>query len=142
MKKIFLVLGLLNALNAVADTQFICNFGSEVRLSKPDLENPGPVVDKKSSRFTFMVNKSGTTGSYINLKYGQALPMVVYFNGNTITFIEKNSSNNLFIVTAFLDKQSNNVVPALFTQNGWTEKKDEPEYQPHTSLGSCVRSSN
>lgn len=141
MKKIFLALSLVFAFNAIADTQFICNFGSEVRLSKPDLDNPAPVVDKKTSRYTFMVNKAGTSGSYINLKYGQALPMVVHFNGNTISFIEKNTSNNLFIVTAFLDKQSNGSVPAVFNQNGWTLKKDEPEYQPYTSLGSCVMSS-
>ena len=141
MKKIFLTLGLVGAFNAFADSQFICNFGSEVRLSKPDIENPTPVVDKRTSRYTFMVNKTGTAGSYINLKYGQALPMIVHFNGNTITFIEKNTSNNLFIVTAFLDKQTNGSVPAVFTQNGWTIKKDEPEFQPYTSLGSCVMTS-
>ncbi len=125
----------------MADTQFICNFGSEVRLSKPDLENPTPVVDKKTSRYTFMVNKAGTSGNYINLEFGQALPMVVHFNGKTITFIEKNSTNNLFIVTAFLDKKSNGSIPAVFNQNGWTVKKDEPEYQPYTSLGYCAMSS-
>lgn len=142
MKYFVLTLGLICSLNVVADTQFICNFGSEVRLSKTDLENPSPVVDKKTSKYTFMVNKTGTAGNYINLKYGQALPMIVHFNGNTITFIEKNSSNNLFVVTAFLDKQTGSSVPAVFTQNGWTNKKDEPEYQPYTSLGSCVRTSN
>jgi hypothetical protein len=141
MKEIFLALGLLGAINAFADTQFICNFGSEVRLSKPDLDNPSPVVDKKFSRYTFIVNKAGTAGSYVNLKHGQVLPIVVHFNGNTITFIEKNTSNNLFIVTAFLDRQSNGSVPAVFNQNGWTVKKDEPEFQPYTSLGSCAMTS-
>jgi len=137
-EKILLAFGLLSTLNAFADTQFICNFGSEVRLSKTDLDNPSPIIDKKTSRYTFMINKAGTLGSYINLKYGQALPIVVHFNGNTATFIEKNSSNNLFIVTAFLDQESKGSVPAVFTQNGWTTKKDEPEYQPFISLGSCV----
>ena len=138
MKKILLAFGLLVTFNVFAESQFICNFGSEVRLSKPDMDNPTPVIDKRTSRYTFMVNKTGTSGSYINLKYGQALPIVVYFNGNTITFIEKNTSNNLFIVTAFLDKQTNGSVPAVFTQNGWTVKKDEPEFQPYSSLGSCL----
>jgi len=141
MKTIILALGLLAASNVFADSQFICNFGSQVRLSKPDMDDPTPVIDKWTGRYTFMVNKTGTSGSYINLKYGQALPIVVYFNGNTITFIEKNTSNNLFIVTAFLDQKTSGSVPAVFTQNGWTIKKDEPEFQPYTSLGSCVMTS-
>lgn len=133
----FVLILATSCLSAHADTQFMCSFGSTVKLSKLDQEDPRPIIEKDSSRYTFIVSNNSSEGSYINLKYGQVLPTYVYSNGNIITFLEKNSSDNLFIVTAFVGRQEGVFIPAVFTQNSWSKNIDF--YHPSTSLGSCVK---
>lgn len=87
-----------------------------------------------------MFSDNSIEGSYINLKHGVVSPMYVYSNGNTITFIEKNSSDNLFIVTAFTAQQEGRQIPAVFTQNSWSKSIDF--YRPYSSLGSCTIATN
>lgn len=127
----------INCLSALADTQFVCSFGSNVRIQKLDQDNPQPIVEKASNRFTFMFSNNSIEGSFINLKYGLVSPMFVYSNGQTISFIEKNSSDNLFIVTAFVGQQEGRHIPAVFAQNSWSKNIDF--YRPFTSLGSCLQ---
>lgn len=117
-----------------ADTQFICNFGSEVKLSKLNPTDPSPKVTKSSNKFTFIVNENSATGKYVNLSHGIVSPILFYTNGRTATFVEKNSSDNLFVVTAFLD-QNSKLIPAVFTQYSWLEGVQS--YGPYISLGNC-----
>lgn len=116
------------------EKQFICIFGAEVKLTELVPDNPMPKVTKSTTKFTFVVSDNSSTGKYVNLGHGIVSPILYYTNGQTATFIEKNSSDNLFVVTAFLD-QNTALIPAVFTQYSWLKRVQS--YGPYMALGNC-----
>lgn len=131
---IILAICSLGVVAAAQEKQFICNFGAEVKMTKLVPDNPSPKISKSSTKFTFIVDDKSANGKYVNLSHGIVSPILFYTNGSTATFIEKNSSDNLFVVTAFLESKDK-LIPAVFTQFSWQEGVQV--YGPYMSLGSC-----
>ena len=124
--------------NALAMDQYLCEFGSMVSITNNDISNPKSKVIKENSKYTFLLKDGDTKGSYINLQYGTALPITANVNALRATFMEFNTTDNLFVVTVFLNKANENPKPAIWTQHNYTPNaKDGEHYVPKIALGIC-----
>lgn len=125
-------------IDALAMEQYLCEFGSKVSITNNDISNPKSKAVKNTSKYTFLIKDGDTKGSYINLQYGTLLPITVNINALRATFMEFNTSDNLFVVTVFLNKANENPKPAIWTQHSYTSNaKNDDHYVPQIALGSC-----
>jgi hypothetical protein len=130
-------------INAMATDEYVCEFGSEVTISNNDSAHPKAKLIRGTSKFTFFVEKNEPKGIYINLEFGSTRPIIVDMNESRATFIEVNTSDNLFIVTVFMNKNSSIRKPAVWTQHNYTSKaKDLEFFVPKMALGNCYVTSN
>ena len=116
------------------ETQFICEYTSEVKINNLSDSKPSTSIKNIKERFTFFSEDNSSIGSYINLKYGSKINLNQIRDDKKITFIENNKSDNLFVVTIFLDKKVQDKYPSIFSQHSW-EKLDF--YSPKIQLGEC-----
>lgn len=137
-KFLLLTLSSFLGVSAWASTQYMCEFGSEVTITNNDPQNPRTKVLSDSSRFTFMETHGEIEGSYINLRYGQLLPVFVIRKSSMITFVERHGTDNGFAVSIFLSKGTSSSRPAIFSQHSYTvDAKEAAFFVPKTSTGSC-----
>lgn len=135
MKKlIFLFLLLISTISHSKEEQYICEFNTEVIIGNSLSDKPTPTVKKIDEKYTFFYD--GKNGSYINLIHGVKIPLYVIKEGNRVTFIEKNTGDNYFVVSIFTDKRDKRnrygSVKSFLTY-GVTSKF----YDPSQSFGSC-----
>jgi hypothetical protein len=124
--------------NAEASNQYLCEFGSEVAITNNDPQNPRTRVVSDSGRFTFMETPGEIAGSYINLRDGQLLPIVVIRKSSMITFVERHGTDNGFAISIFLSKGTPSSRPAVLSQHSYTvDAKENEFFVPKTSIGSC-----
>jgi hypothetical protein len=99
------------------ENQFICTFGTTVKVSSLNTKEPKPIAEKsKSDKYTFVIDSQNPLkASYINLGYGLKVPMHVMKNGSAYIFVESNYSSNHFLVTVFTDKKSNDGYNAVMS---------------------------
>lgn len=119
---------------AAAADQFICIFGDRVKFDSVKLKNPTAKIIPSSQRYTFILENPGMA-TYIPPD-GIAGQAFTHDNDKVLTFVEKNQSNNLFVVTIFKGKTTS-LYKAAFTLHGSPD--DHPFFWPHTSLGECQR---
>ena len=138
MKKInlllLLVLSTISSLSHSKEEQYICEFDTEVIIGNSLSDKPTPTVKKINEKYTFFYD--GKNGSYINLNHGEKNPSYVIKENKRITFIEKNTGDNYFMVTVFTDKKvkgSRYGSIKSFLSYGVTSKF----YDPSQSFGSC-----
>lgn len=125
-------------INAMATDEYVCEFGSEVTISNNVSVNPKVKIIKGTGKFTFFVEKNEPKGMYINLEYGSTRPIIVDKNELRATFLEVNTTDNLFVVTVFLNKNNNGRKPAVWTQHNYTARAKEDEFfVPKMALGNC-----
>jgi hypothetical protein len=138
MKSLLLTLCSLMGLSAWASTQYLCEFGSQVAITNNDPQNPRITIINDSSRYTFMVTHDKPAGSYINLRYGESLPISVVMKPSLITFVERDGTDNGFAVSIFVAQGTSNSRPAVFSQHSHTVNAKHGEfYVPRISIGSC-----
>jgi len=107
-KKIFAIILFAFTITAHAlDNQFICTFGSTVKVSSVNTKEPKPKVEKgNGEKYTFIIDsKNPLKASYINLSDGVKVPLHVMKNGNSYIFVESNYGGNHFLVTVFTEKK-------------------------------------
>jgi len=117
---------------AAAADQFVCIFGDKVKFDSAKLKNPTAKIVPSSERYTF-IRETPDTATYIPPD-GIAGKVFAHENSEVLTFIEKNRSSNLFVVTIFKGKK-NLTYKAAYTLHGSPD--DHPHFFPHTSLGEC-----
>ncbi len=122
---------LFSGTSAAAD-QFVCVFGDRVKFDTAKLKNPTAKIVPSSERYTFIL-ETPSMATYIPTD-GIAGKVFVHENSEVLTFIEKNRSSNLFVVTIFKGKKSS-PYKAAYTLHGSPD--DHPFFFPHTSLGEC-----
>jgi hypothetical protein len=122
---------LLSGPSAAAD-QFVCIFGDRVKFDAAKLKNPTAKIVPSSERYTF-IRETPETATYIPPD-GIGGKVFAHENSEVLTFIEKNRSSNLFVVTIFKGKK-NLTYKAAYTLHGSPD--DHPHFFPHTSLGEC-----
>ena len=136
-KLTLLVLLLISGYGYGSEMQYLCEFNVEIKVRNYATTKPLPRVEKSKDKFLFIYD--GKNGSFINLSLSNPLksPLYVINEDNRITFIEKNTSANLFLVTIFIDKkQSNERYGAIKSFLSYGVK---PEfYDPGQSFGSCL----
>lgn len=117
---------------AAAADQFVCIFGDRIKFDGVKLKNPTAKIVSSSERYTFIREKPGTS-TYIPPD-GIAGQVFAYDNGKTLTFIDKNRSDNLFVVTIFTNRPTP-PYKAVYTLHASPD--NHPFFWPHTSLGEC-----
>jgi len=137
MKKHLILLFTLFTVSSVSyskEEQYVCEFNTEVIIGNSLSDKPTPTVKKIDEKYTFFYD--GKNGSYINLIHGVKIPLYVIKEGNRVTFIEKNTGDNYFVVSIFTDKRDKrNWYGSIksFLTYGVTSKF----YDPSQSFGSC-----
>jgi hypothetical protein len=137
MKRLIFLLCLipLSSFGNTKEEQYICEFNTEVIIGNSTSEKPTPTVKKINEKYTFFLD--GKNGSYINLSHGTKIPLYVIKETNRTIFVERNTSDNLFVVTVFMDKKTkNNRYGSVksFISNGVTSNF----YDPSQSFGDCI----
>lgn len=135
MKYIFsLVILISTTTTSAKEVQYICEFNTQVRTGKYSSNKPIPRVTADKERYTFFYD--GKNASYVNLAFGNKNPALVFTNSSSINFVEKNTSDNFFIVTIFPERKTNEVnVSAIYTFLTYGHKHEM--YDPYQSFGSC-----
>jgi hypothetical protein len=138
LKKIILLAFLTSMTSTWASTQYVCEFGSQVAITNNDISKPQTKIINDSSRYTFLVARGKTKGSYINMSDGLAYPISVNIKAGIATFVETDGLDNGFIVSVFLSQGALNARPAIFSQHSYTVNSSQSEFfVPKTSLGTC-----
>lgn len=119
--------------------QYICNFGSVVKISSENIKNPKPLVDNKDlGKFTFLIESlSPLKVSYINLNYGLKLPVHSVSNGKSLVLIESNTSDNHFIVNIFTSKRLGDGYLAVMSFNNGSITDSNDFYAQSIRVGRC-----
>jgi hypothetical protein len=119
--------------------QYICNFGSVVKVSSENIKNPKPIADNKDSgKFTFLIESlSPLKVSYINLNYGIKSPVHSVSNGKSLVLIESNTSDNHFIVTIFNSKRLNDGYLAVMSFHNGSVTDSNDFYAQSIRVGRC-----
>ncbi len=140
-KKVISIACLSCALTAHAlDNQFICTFGTTVKVSSLNTKEPKPIVEKsKSDKYTFVIDSQNPLkASYINLSDGLKVPMHVMKNGSAFIFVESNYAGNHFLVTVFTEQKTNDGYNAVmsFHNNKPTDTSDY--FAQSIRVGRCI----
>ena len=109
IKKItLLVLLLISGYGYGSEMQYLCDFNIEIKVRNYATSKPLPRVEKSKEKYLFTYD--GKDGSFINLSLSNPVkaPLYVLKEDNRITFVEKNTGDNLFLVTVFTDKKQSN----------------------------------
>jgi len=115
-------------------SQFVCTYVSEIKVTHLDTKSPRTEVKKVSDRYTFLLEKDGTA-SYINLALGTKNRATALFDGSKVTFTEWNRTDNFFVATVFLSHQVPEGNASIMSFHGWGSHST---YFPSLSIGSCV----
>jgi hypothetical protein len=124
----------LFCVTAVAADQFVCIFGDRVKFDSNKTKKPTAKIVPSSERYTFIIDKLGKA-TYIPPD-GIAGEVFAHENDKALTFIEKNRSDNLFVVTIFTNLPKP-PYKAVFTLHASPD--NHPFFWPHTSFGECQR---
>lgn len=125
--------------NATA-RQFICTFKGGATISTNGIASAGNLNSSKDEeKFTFIIeSKNPLRASYINLKFGEKIPLKIIKQGQAYIFVESNESDNHFLVTIFLDGSKNLEYLALKSFH-FAKKVDASDfYAPQIRAGQCV----
>jgi len=132
MKYFLLLLILIAPCLQAKEVQYICEFTKKVLIADYST-SPKPQVSSIKERYTFFAN--GPNSSYINLSFGQKNPAIVVDDGLKITFIEKNTGTDLFLVTIFPNSNGKKPMGAVMSFHSYGDK---PEfYNPSQAYGTC-----
>ena len=137
MKITVAAIATLLMINASANENYVCEFGSKTRHTKMDSAGPQVELIKANEKYTLIVDEKGK-GIYINVSSSVAapFPVTVMRNGLRAIFIEENTSDNHFVITVFRNKGSDTIKPAILTLHSWGSEGLK-EYYPYTATGSC-----
>jgi hypothetical protein len=132
---IFLAAFSANAL----ENQFICTFGSAVKVSSLDTKEPKPLVDKSNSeKYTFLIDSiKPLKASYINLSQGLKAPLHAMKNGSVYIFTESNSSNNHFVVSIFSSKKLSDGFNAVMSFHSAEPTDSSDFFAQSIKIGRC-----
>lgn len=115
------------------EIQYICKYGYKVKIRNHLSDKPNPKVFYDEEKYTFFYD--GKNGYYINLEFGEKIPLHAIKEGNKITFIENAASDNLFLVTIFEGKSNSSMLRSIKSLYSFG---DLPEfYDPEQSYGNC-----
>lgn len=121
-----------------AEIQIVCNFMSSIKVTSLSITTPESQVEKINTRYTFLVSQDGNA-SYINLDFGEKIPLTAIVDKNQTVFIERANGDNLFVVTVFNSQNIDTKYPAIRSFLAW--KEDSPSlYYPSMEFGSCTKS--
>ena len=136
MKIAVAAIATLLMINASANENYVCQFGSKTRHTKMYSADLQVELIKANDKYTLIVDEKGK-GIYINVTGVAApFPVTVMRNGLRTIFIEDNTSDNHFVITVFHSKANDTVKPAIFTLHSWGLESSK-EYYPYTATGSC-----
>jgi hypothetical protein len=121
------------------ENQFICTFGSTVKVSSLKPNNPNPTIDKSEvEKYTFIIDSvKPLRASYINLNYGAKTPLHVMKNGSSYIFVESNTSTNHFIVSIFTDKKLSDGFHAVMSFHSNTPTDSNDFFAQSIKVGRC-----
>ena len=117
---------LLSGASAAAD-QFVCIFGDRVKFDAAKLKNPTAKIVPSSERYTF-IREAPDTATYIPPD-GIAGKVFAHENSEVLTFIEKNLSSNLFVVTIFKGKKKPNLQSCV--HSSWLTRRPPALFPPY-----------
>lgn len=139
MNNLTLILLLFSCYAIGAETQYVCEFNTGVKISNYKTDKPIPHVTKVKEKYSFFTD--GKTSSFINLNQGIKSPAYIVETGGTVTFIENTTGDNFFSVSIF-PKQTvkSHVFGAIYTFISYKEtNSDSPDYyDPEQLYGSCI----
>ena len=127
-KLIVISLSFFSIASYALDNQFVCTFGSVVKVSSLKSNEPNPTIDKREiEKYTFLIDsKNPLKASFVNLRQGLKAPLHAMKNGSSYIFAESNTSTNHFIVSIFTDKKLSDGFSAVmsFHSNDPTDSND------------------
>jgi hypothetical protein len=132
MKYILLLLAVIASSAYAKEVQYVCEFTKKVQVTDYST-SPKPEVTNIKEKFTFFAD--GQNSSYINLNFGQKNPAIVIDDGLKITFIEKNTGTDLFLVTIFLNANGKKPMGAIMSMHSYGDKPKF--YNPYQEYGTC-----
>ena len=134
MKYILLLLVFLTSSLHAKEAQYVCEFTKKVQISNYSI-SPKPEVSTVNEKFTFL--SDGSKSSYINLAFGQKNPATALDDGLKITFIEKNTGTDLFLVTIFKNADGSKPMGAVMSMHSYGKKGTPDFYNPYQQYGTC-----
>ena len=133
MKLILLLLVLIAPSLHAKEVQYVCEFTKKVKIADYST-SPKPEVTNVKDKYTFFAD--GSKSSYINLSFGQKNPAILVDDGLKVTFIEKNTGTDLFLVTIFPNSDGSKPMGAVMSFHSYG-KKNPNFYDPSQEYGTC-----
>ena len=122
------------------DNQFICTFGSVVKVASVNTKEPKPIVEKnKLDKYTFVIDSSNPLkASYINLSDGLKVPLHAMKNGTAYIFAESNYAGNHFVVSVFADKKLSDGYNAVMSFHNDKPTDSNDFFAQSIRVGRCI----
>jgi hypothetical protein len=122
------------------DNQFICTFGTTVKVSSLNTKEPKPIAEKlKSDKYTFVIDSlNPLKASYINLSDGLKVPMHVMKNGSAYIFVESNYAGNHFLVTVFTEGKASDGYNAVMSFHNEKPTDTNDYFAQSIRVGRCI----
>lgn len=131
-----LLLALTSSIAFGGELQFVCNFGSEVKISGSDIAKPRVDIKQGRKKFGFYVDDRTGKAEYINFEFGVKSPLATAgSSASMLVLTELAGGDNHFTVTIFLKKAKDGSFPSVFSQHSWGEPSEH--FRPSTMLGTC-----
>jgi hypothetical protein len=121
------------------DNQFVCTFGSTVKISSLNMSEPKPTVEKaKEEKYTFIIDSiKPLKASFVNLSQGLKAPLHAMKNGSSYIFTELNTSTNHFVVSIFTDKKLNDGFSAVMSFHSRDPSDSNDFFAQSIRVGRC-----
>lgn len=124
---------LLETAHAEEEQQWVCSFKTQIAVAGHSTSNPQAKIHVVDNKYVFIAK--GNKGTYINLNYPDGKgPLAVHNDGPKVTLIEKNTSDNLFVVTIFLG-ESGGLHEAIMSIHSVSPEIEH--YFPQQLYGTC-----
>jgi hypothetical protein len=139
LKIIVISLSFFTFASYALDNQFVCTFGSTVKVASFKPNDPNPTIVKSEiEKYTFLIDsKNPLKASFINLSQGLKAPLHAMKNGNSYIFTESNTGTNHFVVSIFTDKKLSDGFSAVMSFHSKDPTDSNDFFAQSIRVGRC-----